>query len=335
MTSSVSFSQDNLTRKDLNEDIGSTYLTEFNQAEYYFDLLPLENSKYAFHFRYIKSGQIIDLLSENNEDFSGQIVNFIQETKEVKTEYGYNTEPINYIFNKVKIADTSATKIGQYILKEKTNEIPTDSLIPKWNFNWLDCGAIKFKYKVADKISNQTYTCAQNQNDSIAYVVDIKNLNDMLSNDLELKSSFDNFTNNLPKGASYKIDGWITMFKLSKKQLEWRKKNKPIRDYLKTVKDTIDNYLEFELNRLIPNSAELDCFDEYRLTFNKNGRLKSMKVDMGFWERMFDKDYQKCRRILKKAFKEIKIDFTDPKYMFYRDLSFGGKEIYITDPTLY
>jgi hypothetical protein len=335
LTSSVSLSQDNLTRKDLNEDIGSTYLTEFNQAEYYFDLLPLENSKYAFHFRYIKSGQIIDLYSENNEDFSGQIVNFIQETKEVKTEYGYNAEPINYVFNKVKITDTSATQIGQHILKEKTNEIPTDSLIAKWNFNWLDCGAIKFKYKVANKISNQTYTCAQNQNDSIAYVIDIKNLKDMLSNDLELKSSFDNFTNDLPKGASYKIDGWITMFKLSEKQLEWRKKNKPIRDYLKTVKDTIDNYLEFELNRLIPNSADLDCFDEYRLTFNKNGRLKSMKVDMGFWERMFDKDYQKCRRILKKAFKEIKIDFIDPKYMFYRDLSFGGKEIYITDPTLY
>ena len=60
-----------------------------------------------------------------------------------------------------------------------------------------------------------------------------------------------------------------------------------------------------------------------------------MKVDMGFWERMFDKDYQKCRRILKKAFRKIKVDFIDPKYVFYRDLSFGGKEIYITDPTLY
>ena len=233
-------------RKNLNEEIGSTYLTKFNQAEFYFDLLPLENSEYNFHFRYIKSGQVIDLYSKDKLSFSGQIINFIQETKEVKTEYGYNAEPINYVFNKVKIAHTSATKLGKYILKEKTNEIPTDSLISKWNFNWLDCGALKFKYKLADKISNQTYTCAQNQNDSIAYVVDIKNLKDMLSNDLELKSSFDNFTNELPKGASYKIDDWITMFKLSDKQLEWREKNKPMRDYLKTVKDTIDNYLEFE-----------------------------------------------------------------------------------------
>jgi hypothetical protein len=60
-----------------------------------------------------------------------------------------------------------------------------------------------------------------------------------------------------------------------------------------------------------------------------------MKVDMGFWETLTDKDYQKCRRILKKAFKEIKIDFIDPKYIFYRDLNFGQKKIYISDPTIY
>jgi hypothetical protein len=335
LTSSGAFSQDDLSRKNLNENIGSTYLTEYKQAEYYFNLVPLENSKYNFHFRYIKSGQIIDLYRENDENFSGQITNFIQETKEVKTDYGYNSAPINYVFNKIKIADTNATKLGQYILNTKPNEIPTDSLIPNWNFNWLDCGAIKFKYKIKNRISSGTYTCPQNQNDSIKYVTGIKNLKDTISNILELKTTFDDFTNKLPKGASYKIDGWITMFKLSEKQLEWREKNKPMRDYLKTIKDTIDNYLELELNRLIPNSAGLDCFDDYRLTFNKNGQLKNMKVDMGFWERTFDKDYKKCRRILKKAFREIRVDFVDPKYVFYRNLSFGGKEIYITDPTLY
>jgi len=305
------------------------------QAEYYFDLVPLENSKNSFHFRYIKSSQIIDLYRESDESFSGQIINFIQETKEVKTEYGYDSEPTNYVFNKVKIGDAKASKIGEYLLHTKSNEIPTDSLIPNWNFNGLDCGIIKFKYKVKDKITSATYTCPQNQNDSFQYIADVKKLKDTISNILELKLSSDSFQDLLPKGASYKIDGWITMYKMSEEQIEWRKKNKPMRDYLKTIKDTIDNYLEFELNRLIPNSADLDCFDDYRLTFNKNGRLKSMKVDMGFWERMFDKDYKKCRRILKKAFREIKVDFIDPKYVFYRDLSFGGKEIYITDPTLY
>ncbi|GGD15596.1 hypothetical protein GCM10011343_03160 [Flavobacterium orientale] len=335
MTSLNSFSQDDLERKNLNEDIGWTYLTEFIQVEYYFDLLPLENSKYDFHFRYIKSGQIVDLYRENNESFSGQITNFIQETKEVKTEYGYNSEPTNYVFDKIKITDLKASKLGEYILNKKSYKIPTDSLISNWNFNWLDCGSIKFKYKIKDKTSSVTFTCPQNQNDSINYVTEIKNLKDTISNILELDSSFESFTNKLPKGASYKIDGWITMFKLSEKQLEWREKNKPMREYLKTIKDTIDNYLEFELNRLIPNSADLDCFDDYRLTFNKKGRLKSMKVDIGFWERMFDNDYKKCRRILKKAFREIRFDFVDSKYVFYRDLSFSGKDIYITDPTLY
>ena len=30
--------------------------------------------------------------------------NFIQETKQVKTEYGYNSEPINYVFNKANLS---------------------------------------------------------------------------------------------------------------------------------------------------------------------------------------------------------------------------------------
>jgi phosphoribosylaminoimidazole-succinocarboxamide synthase len=60
-----------------------------------------------------------------------------------------------------------------------------------------------------------------------------------------------------------------------------------------------------------------------------------MKVDMGFWERLSDKDYKKCKRVLKKAFREIKIDFVDPKYEFSRELSFGQKGIYIYDRMIY
>ncbi|APY09540.1 hypothetical protein BWZ20_15065 [Winogradskyella sp. J14-2] len=322
-------------RKDLNDEIGLRYLSDNRQAEYYFDLLPVEQSENSYHFRYIKSGQVIELYSDDAKNFKGQIVNFIQETKEVKTDYGRDNKPKNYVFEKIMIPEVDASKIGQFMLAFKSHKIPTDSLITDWNFNWLDCGIIKFKHKVGDDISDATFTCAHNQNDSVPYVSKIKKLKDTIANTFQLKVVFDEFTDKLPKGESYIIDGWINMYKLSQKQLEWWEKSKPIREYQKTIKDTIDYYLESELNRLIPNSTELDCFDEYRLTFNKNGRLRSMKVDMGFWERMFDKDYQKCRRILKKAFREIKIDFIDPKYMFYRDLSFGGKEIYITDPTLY
>jgi len=334
-TSICSYSQQEFELKNLNEEIGYNYLSNEIQTKYYFGIEPISESSKEYHFRYQKSGQIIDIFSNDGVDFDGQIINFIQETKIVKTEYGFKNEPTNYIFEKEKISRLNATKVGKYILEEKIYKIPTDSLIKNWSFNFFDCGAINFDYKIKNQILKRTYTCLRGQKDSVQNVIQLKDLKDNIANDLKLKLSFDNFSDSLPKGKSYLIDGWISMYKMTENQLEWREKNKPMRDYLKSIKDTIDNYLELELNRLIPNSSKLNCFDDYRLTFNKNGRLKRMKVDMGFWERMFAKDYQKCRRVLKKAFREFRIDFVDPKYTFYRDLNFGRKEIYIIDPTLY
>jgi hypothetical protein len=330
-----SFSQQGFERKNLNDDYNWNNSTKDERNQYYFDVEPIVSSKSKYHFRYEKSSQIVDLYSNDGIDFNGQIVNYIQEKKEVKTDYGKELRAFNYLSEKSEISKIEASKAGRLILDEKSFSIPTDSLIPNWSFGWTDCGAINFDYKVNGDFYRKRYVCAKNQRDSLKYVVRIKKLTDTISQITGLKDSYDKFSYKLPKGKSYVIDGWITMYKMSDEQIAYRKETEPIRDYQKSIKDTIDNYLEFELNRLIPNSAELDCFDDYRLTFNKNGSLKSMKVNMGFWERMFDKDYKKCRRVLKKTFKEIRIDFVDPKYIFYRGLSFGGKEIYITDPTLY
>jgi len=322
-------------RKNLNDKYSWNNSTQYERNEYYFGLESINSSKSKYHFRYEKSSQIIDLYSENGINFKGQIINYIQENKEIKTEYGRESKAYNYLFEVSKIREDNASKSGQLIIKEQSYSIPTDSLIANWNFGWLDCGSIRFEYKIKSKIHRKIYTCPQNQLDSIKFVTEVKTLKDTIALILNLNKSKDSFQNKIPKGKSYTIDGWINMYKLTDKQIAYRKETEPIRDYQKSIKDTIDNYLERELNRLIPNSTDLDCFDDYRLTFKKNGRLKSMKVDMGFWERIFDKDYQKCRKILKKSFRNITIDFVDPKYVFYRNLSFGGKEIYITDQTLY
>lgn len=335
MAKIFAFSQDGLMRKNLNDKIGFHYISDSKQAAYYFDLLPIEQSEKKIHFRYIESGQIIDLYSDDARRFEGQIVNFIQETKEVKTEYGRKNEPTNYVFEKIKISEVDASKIGNFILISKSHKIPTDSLISDWNFNWLDCGNIKFKHKVDKEISNARFTCVQHQNENVSFVSEIKTLKDTIAKTFQLKLIFDKFTDKLPKGELYIINDGKNMYKLSEKQLKWLEKSKPIREYQKTIKDTIDHYLAFELNRLIPNSSDLDCYDEFRLTFNKNGKLKNMDVNMGFWEKLFDKDYKRCRRILKKAFREIQIDFVDPKDTFFRDLYFGREKIYISDPTLY
>lgn len=329
------FGQNILNKIDLDENYTWQNHSEEEINEYYFGLKPIKDSNNTYHFRYIKTGQIIDLISNDGIIFSGQLVNEITEYKSIKKEYGNDLKPSNYVFEITELNKSNSTKVGQYILNQKTFSIPTDSIISGWNFYWLDCFGISLNYKIKDEFHMTSYTCPWNQLDSIEYVTQIKNTYQYINHTLELENEYSKFTNKLEKGKSYSKDSYKMMYILTDKQNELRKKGKPQRDYLKTIKDTIDNYLEKELNKLIQNSTELKCYDDYHLTFSKRGKLKSMKVDMGFWERLSDKDYKKCRRILKKVFREIKIDFVNPKYDFYRDLSFGQKEIYITDPTIY
>ncbi|WGF94039.1 hypothetical protein [Aequorivita marisscotiae] len=329
------FGQSNLKKVDLNENYSWQNHSEEEINEYYFGLKPITKSVTKYHFRYIKTGQIIDLTSNDGIEFTGQLINETTEYKSIKTEYGNDSKANNYVYEIKEINKTNSTKVGQYIIKQKTYLIPTDSLISNWSFDWLDCFGIGLNYKVNNKIYLKSYTCPWNQIDTLKYVSQIKNTYKYINQTLDLEKEYSKFTNKLEKGKSYSKDSYTMMYIMTDKENEGWRKGKPIRDYKKSIKDTIDNYLETKLNQLIPNSTELNCYDDYSLTFSKRGKLKSMKVDMGFWERLFDKDYKKCKRILKKAFKEIKIDFVDPKYEFNRELSFGQKGIYIYDRMVY
>lgn len=329
------FGQSNLRKIDLNENYSWMNHSEEEINEYYFGLKLINNSKNKYHFRYIKTGQIIDITSNDGIEFSGQLINETTEYKSIKTEYGNDSKANNYVYEIKELNKTISKKVGQYIIKQKIYSIPTDSLIINWNFNWLDCSGISLNYKVNDRINLTSYTCPWNQMDTLKYVLQIKRTYKYINQTLDLENEYSKFTSKLEKGKSYSKDSYMMMYILTDKENELIKKGKPQRDYLKSIKDSIDDYLEKELNRLIPNLTELNCYDDYHLIFSKKGKLKSMKVDMGFWERLSDKDYKKCRKILKKVFREIKIDFIDSKYDFYRELSFGQKEIYIYDPTIY
>lgn len=328
-------SQVQLQKKKLNDEYSWNNSTQEERNEYYFGIKPIKLSNEKYHFRYVKYGQIVDLKSDDGIEFSGQLINEITESKAIKTGYGNDSEPTNYVFEFVELEKVKSSKIGQLILKEKIYQIPTDTLIDNWNFNWLHCGSINFYYKTENSINSKNYSCPWNQNDTIRKAIPIKNIDNKLNELFELKEKYSEFTSKLEKGKSYSKDGYRQMYIMTEKESQGWRNGKPVRDYKKSIKDTIDNYLEFKLNELIPNSTELNCYDDYNLTFSKNGRLKNMKVDMGFWERLSDKEYKKCKRILRKAFREIKIDFVDPKYEFSRELSFGQKGIYIYDRMVY
>jgi hypothetical protein len=331
LTSISSFSQKEFERKKLDDKYSWDNSTRDERNEFYFGLNPVASSKFEYHLRYEISDQIVDLYSENGIEFKGQLVNFVQENKRVKICNEKSLREYNYLFEKKAINNSVASKVGLLILNQKMYLKPKDSLIQNWNFLKIDYGTIDLDCKIKSDFYKKSYSGLQNQEDSIGYVIELRQLKDSIGEILRLKESYENFENRWPKGKCYTIDRWISICVATKKQRKRWVKNKPIRDYQESIKDTIDNYLECELNRIIQNSNELDCFDDYRLIFSKNGILKRMEVSMGFWERLFDKDYRKCRRVLGNAFREIKIDFVDPKYEFYRRLIFEQKRIYIFD----
>ncbi len=68
------------------------------------------------------------------------------------------------------------------------------------------------------------------------------------------------------------------MYKMTDQQSEHLRKSKPQRDFMKSVKDTIDTYLNSELQKQDIKLNGIDCFEDYRLTFGKNGKLKKVTL---------------------------------------------------------
>ena len=313
------FSQNRLLTSDLDFD--------FNQSI-------IQNSESRIHIRFIKDCQIVDLQSNNGKDFTGTLINKLIELKKVKTDYGKDLDSNKYVYEILQLDDKSVSEIGTFLLSEKVFEIPTDTLIKEWNFNWLDCGSISFNFKIDNSFNSTEYTCPWNQNDSVIYVKKIKNSYDSIMAILDLKSKFSDFKNKLEKGKYYSNGFWTTYIMTDKQSKRWED-SKPQRDYLYSIKDTITNFLKIRLNEIIKNPEDLDCFDEYYLTFTKKGELKKVSIANTDFDRESKIEFKKCKHFIQTAFEEIEIDFVDPKYEFTRKIGFLNDKINVYDPTRY
>ncbi len=91
--------------------------------------------------------------------------------------------------------------------------------------------------------------------------------------------------------------------------------------------------------------SEIDCFEDYQLIFNVNGKLEKVKVseydkpkisnglDFYFEDK---REIRKCKKMIKQIFKEIDLSSFNLKYKINRTLSFGyEKEIQLRDNTIY
>ena len=313
------FSQNNLLTSDLDFD--------FNKSI-------IQNSESRIHIRFVKDCQLVDLQSNYRVYFTGTLTNHIIELKKIKTDYGKDLESDNYIYEIIRLDVNACSKIGFQLLTEKVPEIPTDTLIKDWDFNWLDCGSIEFDFKIDSSFNLTKFTCPWSQNDSVLYVKQIKRTYDSIVSILDLKSKYSDFKNKLEKGKYYSNGFWTTYVMTDRQSKRWED-NKPQRGYLFSIKDTITNYLEIKLNLSIKNPTDLDCFDVYYLTFTKHGELKKVSVADTDFDRESRMEFKKCKQLIKATFKDITIDFVDPKYEFTRKIGFLNNKVKVSDPTRY
>lgn len=315
------------------------------RQHYYLELPMVQNSDYKTHLRVILIGQIIDFFSADNLSFKGTLTNKIIEYKSSKNKRSRESEEFQIVYHTQKLDSSVSTLLANQLLKSGQYDIPTDSLIKDWNHGYLHCESIDFHFKIDNSYKEKSFSCPWNQSDSIDFkAVILSNLR-LLEKELSLEARYNRFESLLKRGITYSRDGYRLMYRMTDREIAAWKKDEPRRKYLKSIKNSLDNYLETELSKQNISLDKIDCIEDYYVTFGTNGKLESVLVSpkdrptlsygLGdyFEERQ---ETRKCRKKLKHIFRNIDLSSFNLKYKIRRIVSFWGKgEIRVREATFY
>ncbi|MBJ7428608.1 MAG: hypothetical protein JHD28_06600 [Bacteroidia bacterium] len=349
LTICVSGQENGLRTKLIDKNFSWNTATAEQLDSFYFDLQSIQTTKFKAHFRISLTGQTIDFFSSDNVKFHGKLTNYITEYITVKSkESDYDqSKAYQYIIEVIDFEQSKVDIIVEKLIKTGQPEIPTDSLIASWQRNFLHCNSIVFQFNFKGKYTKQTFHCPWGQKDSVEYKNIVLENYQSLKSTFQLDSLYDSFEDKLPKGKTYSRDGYRMIYKWTDKQSENFAKTKPQRDFMKSVKDTVDNYINSELKKQKIELIGINCFQDYRLTFGKNGKLKlvklshynkpTLKKSLGLSDYLADKkEIRKCKRKIKQIFNNIDLSFLNLQTEIYRTLSFGlDNEIQLRDNTIY
>lgn len=349
LTICVSGQENGLRTKLIDENYSWGNKTAEQLDSFYLDLQPIQTTKFKSHFRISLTGQTIDFFSSDNVEFQGKLTNYITEYITVKSkdsDYDQSKEH-QYVIEQIDLEQTKVDKIIEKLIRTGQPEIPTDTLINSWQHNFLHCNSLVFQFNLNGKHTKQIFHCPWGQKDSVEYNNIVLDNYQTLKSTFQLDSLYDSFESKLPKGKTYSRDGYRMMYKWTDKQSENFAKTKPQRDFMKSVKDTIDIYINSELKKQDIKLNGIDCFEDYRLTFGKNGKLKTVKLShhdkptlkksLGLGDYLADKkEIRKCKRKIKQIFSRIDLSFLNLETEIYRTFSFDHKNEYqLRDNTIY
>jgi len=316
---------------------------------FYFNIKPVQTSNKKNHIRIYLTGQIIDISINKNKQYLGILINKITEYRSEKSENeDYEHSVSNQIvYETIKLNETLVETVFQKIISSEQINLPTDSLINNWNSRFLHCSYISFEHNINGFYKSQNYYCPWSQNDTVTGKTTIINNYNLVKKVFNLDSIYNEFENRLPKGKTYSRDGYKMLYKMTNPQFDNWESTKPKRDYMKSVKDTIDSYLNTKLSNYKIELKNISCFEDYHLIIGKKGKLKEIiisendkpkfKTYFGLFDYLTDKkDIRKCKSKIREIFREIDLDFLNLQYDIYRTISFNlEKEVILRDDTMY
>jgi len=335
LTFSISVYGQQLQYKKANKDYSWRTSSKFQIDSFYYDLNPIQNSVKQTHLRISWIGQVVDIFSNDGENYVGVLTNIITEysSRKVKGQEYKESVPRQEVFQKIALESAKVKFVFDSLITSRQLEIPTDSLIPNWNTFFLHCGSIHFQYKINGRFKVQKYFCPWSQSDTVAYKSIIVNNYNLIKAIFNLDSLYKQFEDELPKGKTYSRDGYRMMYKMTDKESENWIKSKPRRDYLKSIKDTLDNHLDSRLKNQEIELDDINCFENYQLVFGTNGKLQKVDVfeynkpklrnSLGLVDFLKNKRMiSKCKKRIKKLFSVIDLSFLKLEYEIYRTFTF-------------
>ena len=271
----------------------------------------------SFHFRFRESGQIVDVWTKDGITYNGLVTNYTNSYEESTEEKP--RKPSRIFFNKLNLDTVQIRKVLD--LEKIIAPISTDKTIKGWKQGF---DGIEYIFETATPSTYcfKTYWTPTAQDSTLMEAKMIQGFVDSLYSSLRLDSKRQAFYNTLKPGAYYYESAGFNI--PTRKQAAYYKKVRPYRDYMNSVKDTLNAYLNDTLTKFFDTFRELECHRQYFIKFSTDNKLLAVTTNNKLANKNDREEFEACKKKIIAAFKRIQINFVHSKISYWMEVDFSG-----------
>jgi hypothetical protein len=141
-----------------------------------------------------------------------------------------------------------------------------------------------------------------------------------------LDTLYERFENQLARGKCYTRNGFLSLCFFSEKEEKIYEKNKPYREYLNSVRDSLKRYLDDTLAKLFNKLGPVEChYEPFYLKFSTKNELIKVATNKKVNDADDRKELKECKAKIEEAFKHVHENFVKAKKPYTLNLSFDSE----------